>query len=191
MHGAWHREFKFHERCSIDLAFSCGMDQMLSVGNSVLGSAASLPPDSRIAASAALLAAGPTAAAGPRAVSTSQRVPAFNSIEFIYRQDYGKVVLLQQNADTGQEVTQIPSEYHLQQYAAGQRAQRQQQERQLFEGTPVAQAKARSVATGAAVGIAPGTAPAAVPATGEAAPAAAQPAAPVVAAAAPHLDIKV
>jgi uncharacterized FlaG/YvyC family protein len=185
---------------------------MLSVGNAGLGSGATLSLDVRAAAGASVLAANANSSsasaettASPDAVTHSlpeQRAPAYNSIEFIYRQDYGKVILREQNAETGQEVTQIPSEYHLQQYAATQRAQRVHQQATLYHlesggGQPQPRTGVGTKATvsggttgRAAVPVSTGqSAPAPAPV-----PAAAAPAAPVVtaAAAAPaHVDIKV
>jgi hypothetical protein len=184
---------------------------MLSVGNAGLGSGASLSLDVRAAVGAGALAANTNvsnaAAASSNAVTLSdQRAPAYNSIEFIYRQDYGKVILREQNATTGQEVTQIPSEYHLQQYAATQRAQRVQQQAALYHlehvgGQPRSGVGTKTTAPGASGGksAAPTSTGQSVPTPALApapAPAVAAPAAPVVtaAAAAPapaHVDIKV
>src|SRR4051812_9341971 len=66
--------------------------------------------------------------------SADAKLPLYNSIQFIYKQDYGKVVLLEQQPDTGQEITQIPSQYRLQQYAATIRAQRRTQLQKLLGG---------------------------------------------------------
>src|ERR1700759_2167478 len=101
---------------------------MLGVGNTGVA-AASLALDVRVAVGAGVFASG---SATPTAVQTpaggpSAKIPTYNAFEFSYRPDYGKVILLWENAETGQEVNQVPSEYHLQQYAAAQRAQRAQQ----------------------------------------------------------------
>jgi hypothetical protein len=186
---------------------------MLSVGNTALGSGASLSLDTRAALGASVLAANANVssaaadtAASSNAVTLSlpdQQVsaaPLYNAFEFIYRTDYGKIILREQNAETGQEVTQIPSEYHLQQYAATQRAQRVQQQARLLHlegggGQSRQGSGTRTVAAGATGGK-PAT-PAVSTGQGAPAPAptpqAAAPAAPVVAtAAAPaHVDIKV
>ena len=45
----------------------------------------------------------------------------YNSFEFTYRQDFGKIVLLRQKPDTGEVVQQFPSEYYLKKYADSQR----------------------------------------------------------------------
>src|SRR5690349_14475693 len=110
---------------------------MLGVGNTALGSGASLSLDVRAAASASVLAANTNVSSSSTATSSTTdavapAVPVYNAYEFIYRSDFGKIILREQNVDTGQEVTQIPSEYHLQQYAAGQRAQRVAQQAKLL-----------------------------------------------------------
>lgn len=48
----------------------------------------------------------------------------YNSFEFVYKQDFGKIVLLRQEPSTGNDIEQFPSEYYLRQYAATARAQR-------------------------------------------------------------------
>lgn len=45
----------------------------------------------------------------------------YNSFEFSYRQDFGKIVLLRQKPDTGEVVQQFPSEYYLRKYADSER----------------------------------------------------------------------
>jgi hypothetical protein len=181
---------------------------MLGISNSVSGSGSPLPLETRAAAGAGIL---PTLAqadsssssasfdsAGLDSAST-QRIPAYNAFEFVYRQDYGKIVLLEQNGQTGQEVTQIPTEYHLQQYAAQQRAQHVNQQQQLLLGSPGGAAKSgRSSASLSAgtSGAATGTAASGTgirPAVAPVSPPPAQPAAPALTAApAPaHVDIKV
>jgi hypothetical protein len=45
----------------------------------------------------------------------------YNSFEFSYRQDFGKIVLVRQKPDTGELVQQFPSEYYLRKYADSQR----------------------------------------------------------------------
>ena len=193
--------------------FRHGIDEMLSVGNTGLGSGASLSLDVRAAVGASVLGAGTNVSSAPVDTTTApdavtsstsgQQVPAapvYNAFEFIYRSDFGKIILREQNVETGQEVTQVPSEYHLQQYAATQRAQRVLQQARLLHpengGT-----QPRSGAGTKTAGTTSGTAVAT--STGQSVPSpapapAAQPApqaAPVVAAAAAapaaHVDIKV
>jgi hypothetical protein len=129
-------------------------------------------------------------APAPVVSSTGEKLPAYNAYEFSYRSDFGKIILLQQNVETGQEVTQVPTEYHLQQYATTQRQQRVQQLQKLFGGAGEGEPKAKTVvvSTGAKTS---------APPSGEAAPAASGQAAPsvapsvVAAATAAHVDIKV
>lgn len=49
----------------------------------------------------------------------------YNAFEFSYRQDFGKIVLLRQEPETGELVQQFPSEYYLQKYAQSERIARQ------------------------------------------------------------------
>lgn len=49
----------------------------------------------------------------------------YNSFEFSYRQDFGKIVLLRQEPETGELVQQFPSEYYLKKYAQTERVQRE------------------------------------------------------------------
>src|SRR5262245_17049422 len=113
---------------------------MLSVGNTLGSSGASLSLDTRVAVGAGVfvVSAAESSAPEPEARGTTPRAenksPAYNAIEFSYRSDFGKIILLQQNVDTGQEVTQVPTEYHLRQYAASQRQQRLQLQQKLYHG---------------------------------------------------------
>jgi hypothetical protein len=181
---------------------------MLSTGNSVSGSGAPLPLEMRATVSAGILPTLSQPDASPSAVSfdsagldvaSVQRTPTYNAFEFVYRQDYGKIVLLEQNGETGQEVTQIPTEYHLQQYAAQQRQQHSSQQQRLFHGANGATGKSAGGSVPASAG-ASGAAGAGTsgagsrPAIAPAAPPPAQPAAPSLTAPAPapaHVDIKV
>lgn len=49
----------------------------------------------------------------------------YNSFEFSYRQDFGKIVLLRQEPQTGEVVQQFPTDYYLERYAQSERASRQ------------------------------------------------------------------
>lgn len=62
-------------------------------------------------------------AADPTATALAQAY-RYNSFEFSYRQDFGKIVLLRQKPDTGELVQQFPSEYYLRKYADSQRVAR-------------------------------------------------------------------
>jgi hypothetical protein len=114
---------------------------MLSVGNTLGTSGASLSLDTRVAVGAGVFAVSAAEISAPepeiRVITTpEQKIPAYNSFEFSYRPDYGKIILLQQDVETGQEVTQVPTEYHLRQYAATQRAQRVQLQQKLYKASP-------------------------------------------------------
>lgn len=99
-------------------------------GTQTLGSAGSAPLFVR-ASAAATLSVESTGTAEPVASQLpAQAVPAtgnayrYNSFEFSYRQDFGKVVLLRQKPDTGEVVQQFPSEYYLRKYADSERVAR-------------------------------------------------------------------
>ena len=169
---------------------------MVSVGNSVVGSGASLSLDARVAVGAGVFAVSAAdtstkVAPTPIVTDTGNRLPAYNAFEFSYRSDFGKIILLRQDVETGQEVTQVPTEYHLQQYAATQRQTRVQQLQKLFGGSP-----GEAPSSGKTVAVTT-TAKAPASPSGLSAPPASQPAAPTVApstvatAAATHVDIKV
>jgi hypothetical protein len=168
---------------------------MLSVGNALGSSGASLSLDTRVAVGAGVFVVSPAENSEPvaetRVITTpEQKIPAYNAFEFTYRSDFGKIILLEQNVETGQEVTQVPSEYHLRQYAASQRDQRVQLQQKLYKAPaaePQAQSGPRTVAVAKTTSAAP---------SGPLAPAASQPAAPsvapstVAAATVAHVDIK-
>jgi hypothetical protein len=184
---------------------------MLGIGNSVSGPGSPLPLETRAAVGAGILPTLTQADSSSSSASfdsagldaaSAQRIPAYNAFEFIYRQDYGKIVLLEQNGQTGQEVTQIPTEYHLQQYAAQQRAQHVTQQQQLLQGSQSGSGKSgRGPGTPTPSGGTSGTGGGGTsasgtgvrPAVAPTAPPPAQPAAPALTAApAPtHVDIKV
>ncbi|MDQ7247151.1 hypothetical protein [Dongia sedimenti] len=166
---------------------------MLSIGNTLGSSGASLSLDTRVAVGAGVFVVSPEPSepvAETQVISASQqKIPAYNAFEFSYRSDFGKIILLQQNVETGQEVTQIPTEYHLRQYAANQRDQRVQLQQKLYKGSvgaPEAQSGPRTVVVAQTTASPSGTS----------APAASQPAAPSVApstvavATVAHVDIK-
>jgi hypothetical protein len=167
---------------------------MLSVGNNLGSSGASLSLDTRVAVGAGVFAVSAAensaAVAESRVITTpEQKIPAYNAFEFTYRSDVGKVILLRQNVETGQQLTQIPTEYHLRQYAATQRDQRVQVQQTLYKSSS-AEPQGQS---------APQTVAVAVPAkttVASSAPSASPPASPSVApstiavAAVAHVDIK-
>jgi hypothetical protein len=154
--------------------------------------AAPIPLSTRAAAAADLLAgnqaqppAEPAAQLADPGADLSVKLPLYNSIEFVYRQDYGRIVLLEQQPDTGQEVTQVPSNYRLQQYAATVRAQRRSQMEKLFASNQDQPQQKQPASAGGTAAARP-----AAPAPSAPAPQAA-PAPQLSAAPAAHLDIKV
>ena len=163
---------------------------MFSVGNTSVGSGASLSLDARAAAGTAVLAANATssrlAVSTPDTAVSVPTVPNYLAFEFIYRSDYGKIVLREQNVETGQQITQVPNEYQLKQYAATQRAERVQQQGALFhQEDGAAQPGTGTKAAGSTTGKTATTT-----STAQSAPApVAEPV--VVAAATAHVDIKV
>jgi|AraplaMF_Col_mMF_1032025.scaffolds.fasta_scaffold00250_25 hypothetical protein len=177
---------------------------MLSVGNTVGTSGAALSLDTRVAVGAGVFAVSAADVSAPEVVSqpethvittSEQKLPAYNAFEFSYRSDFGKIILLQQDVETGQEVTQVPTEYHLRQYAATQREQRVQLQQKLYKGsgagtetapkTVVTTTAKPAVSTTASTSAAPTSAPTAAPsASPSVAPST------VAAAAVAHVDIK-
>jgi hypothetical protein len=165
---------------------------MLSVGNNLGSSGTSPSLDARVSVGAGVFAVAAVEAsvpeAQPRVTTTpTQKAFAYNSFEFAYRSDFGKVILLQQNAETGQELTQVPTEYHLRQYAASQRDQRVQLQQKLYKGSAEGSQTAPQtvvVSTGAKPAVstsAPPASPTASPSNAPSSTAAATPA---------HVDIK-
>jgi hypothetical protein len=82
----------------------------------------------RASSAAAVLSAESTGTADVAAslpvdqvVSETLQSFRYNSFEFSYRQDFGKIVLLRQKPDTGEVVQQFPSEYYLRKYADSER----------------------------------------------------------------------
>jgi hypothetical protein len=166
---------------------------MFSVGNTLGNSGASPSLDARVAVGAGVFAVSAleTSAPEPEVRVTTppqQKIPAYNSFEFSYRSAFGKIILLQQDVDTGQEVTQVPTEYHLRQYAATQREQRVQLQQKLYKGaggeTESAAPQTVVVTTGAKQTVSTGAPSASPPASPSVAPST------VAAATAAHVDIK-
>jgi hypothetical protein len=164
---------------------------MVSVGNTSGSTGASLSLDTRVAVGAGVFAISAADASAPAAetpvvTATGQKIPAYNAFQFSYRPDFGKIILLQQNVETGQPVTQVPTEYHLRQYAATQRQQRVQQFQKLYQGS-VGETPERSGAPTTVVSTNAATSPSSVsapPASPSIAPST------VAAATATHIDIK-
>ena len=106
------------------------------------GSAAT--PSSQGGRAAAIAAAeAPQAQA---AVANGDQTFRYNSFEFIYRQDIGRIVLVGQSPETGERVIQIPSEKALRAYERSARVERQmdriQSNRQTTEQTSTPQPSA-------------------------------------------------
>jgi TolA-binding protein len=170
-----------------------------AIGN--LSASSTTPLSVRASAAADILAQAAEPAAQPStqisdiiSSGTEDKLPLYNSIQFIYKQDYGRVVLLEQQPDTGQEITQIPSQYRLQQYQATIRAQRRSQLQKLLggdEGQFVKRGGTQGAGAAGATGAKPSgtTAPAPAPQTAPAPQAAPQVSAPAAAVA--HVDIRV
>jgi hypothetical protein len=58
-------------------------------------------------------------------VGSADQTFRYNSFEFIYRQDIGRIVLVGQSPETGERVIQVPSEQALRAYERTARAERQ------------------------------------------------------------------
>jgi hypothetical protein len=71
-------------------------------------------------------AVGSVEAARPQAgAANNDQTFRYNSFEFIYRQDIGRIVLVGQSPETGERVIQVPSEQALQAYERTARVERQ------------------------------------------------------------------
>ena len=69
---------------------------------------------------------GAVQAPGPQAgAASADQTFRYNSFEFIYRQDIGRIVLVGQSPETGERVIQVPSEQALQAYERTVRVERQ------------------------------------------------------------------
>jgi hypothetical protein len=70
-------------------------------------------------------------AAGQQAGSVNaEQIFRYNSFEFVYRQDIGRIVLIGQSPETGERVVQVPSEQALRVYEHAARIERQLQRSQ-------------------------------------------------------------
>ncbi|WP_374308393.1 hypothetical protein [Dongia sp.] len=104
---------------------------MVNVVQTASSGASSAAQFARAAAATAVLSTGAGEASGAteavavqpadQVVVAAEQTYRYNSFEFSYRQDFGKIVLLRQKPDTGEVVQQFPSEYYLRKYADGQR----------------------------------------------------------------------
>ena len=59
------------------------------------------------------------------ATANAEQMFRYNSFEFIYRQDIGRIVLIGQSPETGERVIQVPSEHALRAYERTVRVERQ------------------------------------------------------------------
>jgi hypothetical protein len=84
---------------------------------------AAATPSSQEGRAAAVAAAGTPQAQGT--VTNAHQTFRYNSFEFIYRQDIGRIVLIGQSPETGERVIQVPSEQALQAYERTARVERQ------------------------------------------------------------------
>jgi hypothetical protein len=85
------------------------------------GGAATLSPrQARAAAVGTVESAQSQASAG-----NAEQMFRYNSFQFIYRQDVGRIVLVGQSPETGERVIQVPSEQALRAYERTVRVERQ------------------------------------------------------------------
>jgi hypothetical protein len=74
---------------------------------------------------ATAVAATNSASAQQASAATADQIFRYNSFEFIYRQDIGRIVLIGQSPETGERVIQVPSEQALRAYERTVRVERQ------------------------------------------------------------------
>jgi hypothetical protein len=84
--------------------------------------AADLSPDQ---AGATKIAAAESAGTQQAGAIHAERMLRYNSFEFVYRQDIGRIVLIGQSPETGERVIQVPSEQVLRAYERTARVERQ------------------------------------------------------------------
>jgi hypothetical protein len=96
-------------------------------------SASSAPSSVQASAAANLSANGAQAttvaaaesARAQKGASSAEQMFRYNSFQFIYRQDIGRIVLIGQSPETGERVIQVPSEQVLRAYERTARVERQ------------------------------------------------------------------
>ena len=76
-------------------------------------------------AHATAVAAAESARAQATGAGSAEQIFRYNSFEFIYRQDIGRIVLIGQSPETGERVIQVPSEQVLRAYERTVRVERQ------------------------------------------------------------------
>jgi hypothetical protein len=69
--------------------------------------------------------AAPDSARTQTGASSAEQMLRYNSFQFIYRQDIGRIVLIGQSPETGERVIQVPSEQVLRAYERTVRVERQ------------------------------------------------------------------
>jgi hypothetical protein len=74
---------------------------------------------------ASAVVAADSARAEQGGANRAQEMFRYNSFEFIYRQDIGRIVLIGQSPETGERVIQVPSEQALQAYERTARVEQQ------------------------------------------------------------------
>lgn len=90
-------------------------------------------------ARAAAVAATESARSQQAGAISAEEMFRYNSFQFIYRQDIGKIVLIGQSPETGERVVQVPSEQALRAY---QRTVRVEREQALSNNSQTGQASA-------------------------------------------------
>ena len=86
-------------------------------------------------ARATAVAAAESAHAQQVGASSVEQIFRYNSFEFIYRQDIGRIVLVGQSPETGERIIQVPSEQVLRAYERTVRVERQMQRMQNSRST--------------------------------------------------------
>jgi len=86
-------------------------------------------------ARATAVAAAESARAQQAGASSAEQIFRYNSFEFIYRQDIGRIVLVGQSPETGERIIQVPSEQVLRAYERTVRVERQMERMQNSRST--------------------------------------------------------
>ena len=86
-------------------------------------------------ARATAVTAAESAHAQQAGASSAEQMFRYNSFEFIYRQDIGRIVLVGQSPETGERIIQVPSEQVLRAYERTVRVERQMQRMQNNRST--------------------------------------------------------
>ncbi|MGH6891877.1 MAG: hypothetical protein ACREEP_06440 [Dongiaceae bacterium] len=77
-----------------------------------------------------------SARARPVSAPSADQVFRYNSFEFVYRQDIGRIVLIGQSPETGERIIQVPSEQVLRAYERAVRAERRSVTPQAGNSSP-------------------------------------------------------